>query len=138
MEIMYRAAATAQEGREGHVMSEDGIIDMNLRPPGKDGDGPATNPEQLFAAGYSACFCGALNLAALRKHLRIEGIKVTVSVGIGKTEEEGFMLDVEITAHVPGVDMETALGLVEDAEGICPYSKATRGNVTTVVKTLND
>lgn len=135
---MYRAEATATGGREGHVKSDDGVIDMDMRPPGKEGETPAGNPEQLFAAGYAACFCGALNLAALQRHMRIADIRVTVSVGIGKSEESGFLLDAVITAHIPGVERKTAEELIAAAENICPYSKATRGNINTVVNAVTE
>ncbi|MCC8036499.1 MAG: Ohr family peroxiredoxin [Rikenellaceae bacterium] len=134
MEIKYRAEATAVGGREGHVTSSDGVLDMDLRLPGKDGETAATNPEQLFAAGYAACFCSALNRAALEMRHRIEGISVTVSVGLGQNDPKDYFLDVEITARIPGVEPELAREMVTAAENLCPYSKATRNNVNTEVK----
>lgn len=131
---MYRAEATATGGREGHVSSADGVLNLDLRMPGKAGEKPATNPEQLFAAGYAACFCSALNMVALQHGKRIEGIEVTVSTGLGKSDQDGYYLDVQITARIPGADKEDAQKWAEAAENVCPYSKATRGNINTALK----
>lgn len=132
MRAMYTAQATAQGGREGHVKSSDGILEFTLvKPKGMGGKGEeGTNPEQLFAAGYSACFDGALNLVIENKKEKVEGTEVTANVSIGKDEADGgFKLAVQLDVTVKGVDDQKAQELVEAAHQVCPYSKATRGNV---------
>lgn len=127
---LYTAVATAEGGREGHVRSSDGLLDFELRPPKEmGGPGGATNPEQLFAAGYAACFNSALNLAARMKHVDTKGIRVKMSVSIGKSDEGGYQLGARIDAVIPGVDQATADELIQKAHMICPYSNATRGNI---------
>ncbi|MBB6099271.1 Ohr subfamily peroxiredoxin [Deinobacterium chartae] len=132
MDIMYTARATATGGREGHVESSDGLLKLDLLPP-KEMGGPAdrtgTNPEQLFAAGYAACFHGALGVVARRHKVSIEGSSVTGAVGIGKNDSGGFALAVELIVNLPGVEPEQARQLVEEAHQVCPYSNATRGNI---------
>jgi Ohr subfamily peroxiredoxin len=93
------------------------------------GSGAGTNPEQLFAAGYSACFQGALGVVAREEGVDVSGSTVTAKVGIGKNDD-GFGIIVEISANIPGVDAQAAKELVEKAHQVCPYSKATRGNIT--------
>jgi Ohr subfamily peroxiredoxin len=126
-ETLYTIAATAEGGRTGHVRSEDGVVDLDLGKPGSRSN-PVANPETLFAAGYAACFNGALNAVAQQDGLDTSGSTVTADVTFGKTES-GFGLAVALTAKVPGVDAETAQKLVERAHEFCPYSKATRGNI---------
>lgn len=139
METLYTATATAVGGREGHVKSTDGVIDMALKMPvGMGGaGGNATNPEQLFAAGYSACFNGALNLNARMKRIRTGEVSVTVSVSIGKTAEGAFQLAAKIEANIPGVTEEVAKELVEAAHQTCPYSRAIRGNIEVELHATN-
>lgn len=133
MKAMYTATATSVGGREGHVKSVGGLIDMDLRIPkemgGKGEKG--SNPEELFAAGYSACFNGALNLAARMKRVEIGETKVTIAVSIGKGErnEEGFEIAARIEAEIPGVSQDIADMLIKRAHELCPYSRATRGNI---------
>lgn len=129
-ETLYTIAATAQGGRGGHVKSEDGVVDLPLGKPG--GSRSVANPETLFAAGYAACFNGALNLVAQQEGLDTSGSTVTADVTFGKTDS-GFGLAVAIEAAVPGVDEATAQRLVEKAHEVCPYSKATRGNLDVTV-----
>lgn len=128
---MYTATATSIGGREGHIKSVDGIIDMDVRPPKEmGGPGGATNPEELFAAGYSACFNSALNLAARMQRIEVGETKVTISVSIGKDDKnEGYMLAAEIEAEIPKATQEEADMLVKRAHELCPYSRATRGNI---------
>lgn len=131
-EVLYTAEATTDAGgREGHVRSSDGIVEFDLARPkefkGKGGEG--TNPEQLFAAGYSACFMSALGRMARRARESIDGTTVTARVGIGPVEENRFGLEVELHVRMPEVDRETAEDLVEQAHQVCPYSNATRGNI---------
>ena len=125
MEALYTASATAYGGRNGTVESSDGILDLDLTMPkemGGPGDEGATNPEQLFAAGYSACFENALRRVAGRqkKHLD-EGTSITANVGIGR-DGNGF-------GHLPGIPREEAEALMHAAHEVCPYSKATQGNI---------
>ncbi len=135
MEALYTAVATSVGGRSGHVKSSDGVLDLDVRPPQAMG-GPAgnyTNPEQLFAAGYSACFGSALAHVALQKKLKLEST-VTARVGIGKKDGGGFMLAVEMDVDIKGIDQKTADELVAEAHQVCPYSNATRGNVEVTLK----
>ncbi|GAA1253012.1 MULTISPECIES: organic hydroperoxide resistance protein [Streptomyces] len=129
-DVVYTAVATAENGRDGRVSTDDGKLDVVVNPPKEQGgSGAGTNPEQLFAAGYSACFQGALAVVARQENADISGSTVTAHVGIGKNDE-GFGLIVEISAKIPNVDEATAKSLVEKAHQVCPYSKATRGNIT--------
>ncbi|WNI24935.1 organic hydroperoxide resistance protein [Streptomyces sp. ITFR-16] len=115
---------------DGRVSSDDGKLDVVVNPPKEmGGSGAGTNPEQLFAAGYSACFQGALGVVARQEKADIAGSTVTAAVSIGKTEAGGFGLQVAITATIPNVDRETAQALIEKAHQVCPYSNATRGNI---------
>ena len=128
MSILASETASATAGREGKATSPDGKIDLALSPPGSKG--PGTNPEQLFAAGYSACFGGAIGAAAglAKVALRMADIKVTATVNLNK-DESGFFLDVTLNAELNGIDQAQAEALVAKAHTICPYSKATRGNI---------
>jgi Ohr subfamily peroxiredoxin len=129
-DVVYTAVATAENGRDGRVSTDDGKLDVVVNPPKEQGgSGAGTNPEQLFAAGYSACFQGALAVVARQENADISGSTVTAHVGIGKNDD-GFGLIVEIAAKIPNVDEATAKSLVEKAHQVCPYSKATRGNIT--------
>ena len=136
MEAVYTATATAVGGRDGHVKSSDGVIDLDLKVPGAMGGqgGSYSNPEQLFAAGWAACFNGALNLMIMRKKVKATANpSVKVDVSIGKDTDGGFGLKAHIEATIPGVDRKTAEELVHEAHGFCPYSKATRGNIEATV-----
>ena len=117
-------------GRAGTTKSEDGIIDLKLTvPKSMGGDGaPGTNPEQLFASGYSACFGGALGVVARMQKISIGAPEITGKVSIGK-EGEGYKLSVELEGHFPGMPKEQAQALMEAAHKVCPYSNATRGNI---------
>ncbi|GHB39013.1 organic hydroperoxide resistance protein [Streptomyces cirratus] len=129
-DVAYTAVATAENGRDGRVASNDGKLDVVVNPPKElGGSGEGTNPEQLFAAGYSACFQGALAVVAKNENADVSGSTVTAEVGIGKNDD-GFGLIVKISAVIPNVDAATAKDLVEKAHQVCPYSKATRGNIT--------
>ncbi len=138
MEPLYTATVTANGGREGHVKSEDGIIDLDVRQPkamGGSGE-QAANPELLFAAGYAACYDGALNLV-LRKDRKKVDTTVTSNVTIGKDEEDGgFKLAVRLDVSIPGMDKEEAKQYAEKAHQVCPYSKATRGNIEVTIITV--
>jgi lipoyl-dependent peroxiredoxin len=132
VKALYEAQATATgSGRGGHVRSSDGVIDADLSVPKEMGGpgGEKTNPEQLFAAGYSACFHGALGVVARQAKQKIDGSSVGAKVTIGSLEEGGFGLAVELVVEIPGVDAAVARELVEKAHQVCPYSNATRGNI---------
>jgi Ohr subfamily peroxiredoxin len=131
MKVLYTAEATATgDGRNGKVRSSDGLIDTSLATPAEmGGAGGATNPEQLFAAGYAACFHSALRLVARRAHADVDGSEVIGRVGIGPNAAGGFQLTVALTVRLPGVDKELAQELTAKAHEVCPYSNATRGNI---------
>ena len=139
MDALYTAVATSVGGRNGSVKSDDGVLNLEVRPPVEMGGkgGPYTNPEQLFAAGYSACFGSAINHVALQKRLRIES-SVTAKVSIGKKETGGFQLAVEMDVNIPGIDQKEAEELVKEAHQVCPYSNATRNNVEVTLKVTTD
>ena len=131
MKAIYTATATATgDGRNGHTTSEDGILDMDVRVPKEmGGAGGATNPEQLFAAGYAACFHSALKLVGGAEKADLTGTEVSASVSIGTLDAGGFGLAVELDVLIPALEHDAALALVEKAHQVCPYSNATRGNV---------
>jgi osmotically inducible protein OsmC len=131
--IVYTARATVTGGRSGRAVSEDGVMDVTLTAPKETGGpGTGTNPEQLFALGYGACFQGALGLVAKKEGVDTSESEVLIAVGFGP-EGQSFAITADITARIPGVDAETAQRLVEAAHEVCPYSKATRGNVPVTV-----
>lgn len=132
VDVKYLATASASGGRDGQARTEDGNFSVKLSTPkelgGAGGDG--ANPEQLFAAGYSACFIGALKAAGQQLKLRVPAdTKVTATVGIGPRSEGGFGITADLRVELPGVDRAEAEKLVATAHQICPYSNATRGNV---------
>jgi lipoyl-dependent peroxiredoxin len=131
MKALYTAQATSTgEGRDGHVRSADGLIDLDLAIPVEmGGAGGASNPEELFATGFSACFHSALRLVGRRAGANVDDSQVTARVGIGPTGQGAFQLTVALTAHLPGVPREQAERLVAEAQTVCPYSNATRGNI---------
>lgn len=129
--VLYRATATATGGRDGRALSEDGRLDLRLTTPRELGGagGEGTNPEQLFASGYSACFLGALKFVAARDKLPIPAdVSVKGTVGIGAIPT-GFGIEVDLAISLPGMDREQARTLVERAHIVCPYSNATRNNI---------
>jgi osmotically inducible protein OsmC len=129
---VYTASATATgDGRTGHVRSSEGVLDFDVAIPKEMGGtgGALTNPEELFAAGYAACFHSALRGVARHQKIDLTDSAITVDVGIGKRDEGGFGLTVAIEAELPSVDEETAVRLLEAAHQVCPYSNATRGNI---------
>jgi len=131
MKILYTAEATASGGREGRVRSADGALDLDLAIP-KELGGPgglATNPEQLFAAGFAACFENAVRLVARRRKMPVGHASVTARVGIGPDGSGGFQLTVELHVRLPEVEADVAEQVAADAHQICPYSNAVRGNV---------
>jgi lipoyl-dependent peroxiredoxin len=131
MTILYTAAVTAKGGREGRVKSADGVLDIALSLPksmgGPGGDG--SNPEQLFAAGYSACFESALALVARRRKLILNDMSLTAHVSLNKSDDGQFDLAVELRGVFPGVSRPDAETLMLEAHQVCPYSRATRNNI---------
>jgi osmotically inducible protein OsmC len=130
--VLYRAEATATGGREGRAVSSDGVLDVKLTTPKELGGAGAvgTNPEQLFAAGYSACFIGAMrHVAGISKITLPADTSITGKVGIGPIPN-GFGIEVELKIGLPGMDKQAAQDLVNKAHQVCPYSNATRGNIT--------
>jgi Ohr subfamily peroxiredoxin len=129
--VLYRAQATATGGREGSAKSSDGVLDVKLTTPKELGGNGAvgTNPEQLFAAGYSACFLGAMKFVAGQKKIALPAdTSITGKVGIGQIPA-GFGIEVDLAVSIPGMAKADAEALVEAAHGVCPYSNATRGNI---------
>jgi Ohr subfamily peroxiredoxin len=130
MNVLYKASATAVGGREGGVRSSDGILDLEVAlPPGLGGPGGKTNPEQLFAAGYAACFHSALKRVAAAHKVSVKDSKVTAHVGIGPNDAGGFGLEVDLLVDLPHATAEEAETVVKAAHQVCPYSNATRGNI---------
>ena len=129
---LYVTKVTASGGRHGHIRSHDGLLDMNLALPRElGGKGDATNPEQLFAGGYAACFENALLHVSRDAGLRFADgdVEVTAEVGLSRNDSGGFVLSAALAVTVTGVDQKKAEDLVESAHKICPYSNAIRGNV---------
>jgi Ohr subfamily peroxiredoxin len=132
MTPLFTASATATGGRNGHSEASDGSVSVDLSipkamgGPGKEG---ATTPEHLFATGYAACFCSALEFVARGRKVDVTGLSITADVTIGSRPEGGFGLATVLTAHLPGHGEEEARELVERAHEVCPYSNATRGNM---------
>jgi Ohr subfamily peroxiredoxin len=129
--VLYRATATATGGRDGRATSSDNVLDVQLSTPRELGGagGPGTNPEQLFAAGYSACFIGALKFVAGQAKVALPAdTSIEGHVGIGQIPT-GFGIEVELKISIPGLPREQAEALVEQAHQVCPYSNATRGNI---------
>ncbi|HZR36098.1 MAG TPA: organic hydroperoxide resistance protein [Nevskia sp.] len=129
--VLYTAHAKATGGRDGRAVSSDSVLDLKLTTPRELGGagGAGTNPEQLFAAGYSACFIGALRFVAGKQKIALPAdTSIEGSVGIGQIPT-GFGIEVELKVHVPGLPREQVQALVEQAHVVCPYSNATRGNI---------
>jgi lipoyl-dependent peroxiredoxin len=131
MNVLYTAHARATgDGRNGHVTSSDGLIDTDVAVPAEmGGKGGATNPEQLFAAGYAVCFHNALRLVARRMQASVDGSEVSAAVGIGPIEGGRYGIQVALKISLPGVEAQQAKQLVDAAHQVCPYSNATRGNI---------
>jgi Ohr subfamily peroxiredoxin len=134
--VLYTAVATTTGGREGRSVSNDGLLDVKMATPKElGGPGGASNPEQLFAAGYSACFIGAMkHVAAMQKLPLPADTSITASVGIGPVQPVGFGINARLAVNVPGMDRAVAQKLVDTAHQVCPYSNATRGNIDVVIE----
>ena len=137
MKVLYTAQATASGGRDGRTRSSDGVVDLPLSIPkemGGAGKPGHSNPEQLFAAGYAACFEGAVRYVARQRNVALGETSVTARVGIGPRDAGGFGLQVDLSVALPGIERGLAQSLADEAhEKICPYSHATRGNVAVTV-----
>lgn len=135
MKVLYTAEATATGGRDGRARTPEGNLDLSLKPPKELGGpgGEPTNPEQLFAAGYGACFLSALSLIARMQKISAKEFSVTAKVDLGQTDDGGFGIQSELHCDLPGVDAEKADELVHAAYANCPYSKATRGSMQTAL-----
>jgi osmotically inducible protein OsmC len=130
--VLYTAEATVTGGRSaGHGQTTDGMLDVQLRSPKEmGGDGDGTNPEQLFAVGYAACFEGALGVVGRREHAEVGDVSIDSRVSLVTTEDRGFTIAVELDVSLPQVeDPEQAIKIVAAAHQVCPYSNATRGNI---------
>lgn len=132
--VLYTAKVHTTGGRDGAARSDDGRLDITLSPPGHAGNG--TNPEQLFAAGWSACFIGAMGIAANKMRVTLPADRaINAEVDLG-TVDGGFFLQARLNVSLPGLDRETAQALVNAAHQTCPYSKATRGNIDVVINLI--
>ena len=132
VKVLYRTNATATGGRDGRAATKDGSLEVKLATPKELGGagGPGNNPEQLFAAGYAACFIGAMKAVAAQGGPKVPAdAKVTAEIGIGPRSEGGFGLDIALEISLPGVDRAEAEALVAKAHQVCPYSNATRNNI---------
>src|SRR5580692_3495100 len=135
--VLYKTSAKATGGRDGHAATLDGALDVKLTTPKElgGGGGAGNNPEQLFAAGYSACFIGAMKFVASQGGPKVPAdATVSATVGIGPRAEGGFGLDIELAIVLPGLDKAEAQALVDKAHQVCPYSNATRNNVPVRLK----
>ena len=129
--VLYRAQVTATGGRDTRVLSSDGVLDLKLTTPRELGgaNGRGTNPEQLFAAGWSACFEGAIAVVAHKKKIKLLA-EVAIDAEVDLHLDDGaYFLSARLNVSIPGIERSIAQGLVDDAKGTCPYSKATRGNI---------
>ncbi|MCV7280917.1 organic hydroperoxide resistance protein [Mycolicibacterium flavescens] len=132
IEVVFTSESTASGGgREGHVKSSTGRIDLNTNHPKEmGGSGEGTNPEELFSAGYAACFLGALRLVAKNEKIDIDDASgITAQVGFGKDPAGGFAINAHLIGYLPGMEQSAADELMKKAHEVCPYSKATRGNI---------
>jgi Ohr subfamily peroxiredoxin len=132
IEVVFTAESTATGGgRDGHVKSSDGRIDLDTRMPKEaGGNGEGTNPEQLFSAGYAACFLGAIRLVARNNDIALDDASgITAQVGFGKDPAGGFGINAHLIGYLPGLEQSAADDLMDKAHQVCPYSKATRGNI---------
>jgi len=140
MQVLYKTTGTAIGGREGQAKTADGKLDLKLSTPKElgGGGGAGTNPEQLFACGYSACFLGAMKFVAGKEKLPIpDDTSVIGTVGIGPRDDgKGFGIDVELAISIPGMERAKAEDLVAKAHIVCPYSDATRGNIDVRLKVV--
>ncbi|MFZ6647256.1 organic hydroperoxide resistance protein [Undibacterium sp.] len=139
MQVLYTASATATGGRDGRAVSSDNQLSVKLTTPKElgGGGGEGTNPEQMFAAGYSACFIGAMKFVAAATKVTLPAeTSINGQVGIGPNDKGGFGLTVALNVTIPGMDKAEAQALVDKAHQVCPYSNATRGNIDVTITVL--
>jgi Ohr subfamily peroxiredoxin len=131
MKVLYTAEATVTGGRDaGHGRTSDGTLDVQLRAPTElGGEGGGTNPEQLFAVGYAACFEGAIKTIGRRQKVEVDDVSIDSKVSLGPGDDKSFTVAVELDVTLPQVDEERAAEIVAAAHQVCPYSNATRGNI---------
>ncbi|KTD65154.1 organic hydroperoxide resistance protein [Legionella shakespearei] len=130
MKALYTTTAQTHGGRNGHVETTDGLLKLDLAMPKElGGQGGATNPEQLFAAGYAACFESAIRHIARLQKIPLKDVSITSEVSLYPTPEQGFKLGVKLQAHIKGLEQAQADSLVAKAHEVCPYSNAVRGNI---------
>ncbi|MFF2479697.1 organic hydroperoxide resistance protein [Paenibacillus sp. NPDC058071] len=136
---LYTATVTVEGGRAGKAVSSDGALDLELKVPQELGGpgGHGSNPEQLFAAGFAACFEGALGVVLRQKRIKAEGTKITSRVTIGKDVNDSFVLSVNMDISIKGVETSVAKQIVEEAHDVCPYSRATRGNIEVITNVVD-
>ncbi|MBX5009581.1 MULTISPECIES: organic hydroperoxide resistance protein [Rhizobium] len=126
--VIYTGTTNTTGGRDGASRTSDGRLDVKLSPPGSSA--PGTNPEQLFAAAWSACFLGAIGRAAAERQLRVPAdAAVNAEIDLVSNDDGGYVLQARLNAKLPGIETDLAKSLVERAHQLCPYSKATRGNI---------
>ncbi len=138
IEKIFTAQALAKGGRDGAITTANDALNLALSTPkemGGPGKAGATNPEQLFAAGYAACFEGALGVAARQASVKLENVTVEALIGFGKAEDGGYGISADLHVNLPGVAQPQAEALVAAAHGICPYSRATKGNIEVTLTT---
>ena len=141
IEKIFTAQAKTLGGRDGHVTTNNNVLSLDLSTPkemGGPGKAGTTNPEQLFAAGYASCFEGALAVAARQAKVQLEGVTVEALIGFGKAEDGGYGISADLHINIPGLAQAQAEQLVEAAHGICPYSRATRGNIEVSLSTTTN
>ncbi|SFH97584.1 organic hydroperoxide resistance protein [Halpernia frigidisoli] len=140
MKTLYTTTVTSKGGREGKVESENGVLSLEVKTPKAMGgaNDDYANPEMLFAAGYSACFGSALSLVIGKSKMETGETSVTAKVSIGKTDDGGYGLAVEMDVNIPGVSLEEAQSLSDQAHQVCPYSNATRGNIEVKIAVSNN
>ncbi|RKD18590.1 organic hydroperoxide resistance protein [Pelobium manganitolerans] len=137
MEKLYTAVVTAKGGRDGHIRSSDGVIDMDMRKPkAMGGEEGYANPELLFAGAWGSCYLGALGSVGKRDGVDVSSATAEVHISFNQEGESSFQLSAELRVHIPGVDLEKAQKLADTAHKGCPYSKATRNNIDTVIKAV--
>ncbi|QNH61138.1 organic hydroperoxide resistance protein [Hymenobacter sediminicola] len=141
IEKIFTAQAKAKGGRDGQITSKDEVLNLPLSTPremGGPGKPNSTNPEQLFAAAYASCFEGALGVAARQAQVKLNGVTVEALIGFGQAEDGGYGISADLHINIPGFEQQKAEELVQAAHGICPYSRATRGNIEVNLTTTTE
>ncbi|MDQ0875881.1 osmotically inducible protein OsmC [Paenibacillus sp. V4I3] len=134
---LYTATVNVKGGRDGKAVSNDGNLNLDLRYPKElGGNGAGTNPEQLFAAGFAACFEGAMGTILRKKNIKAEGITIVSNVTLGKDASDGYVLAMNMDITISGVETSVAEEIVAEAHLVCPYAKATRGNIEVVTNVV--